>query len=227
MDFADSRKRMVNGQLRPNKVTDPRILAAMLELPRERFLPPNLVARAYADEDVPLPDGSRGLTEPMVLARLVQLLVVREGDRVLLVGAGNGYAAVLLARIGAQVTALEEPGPALEAARKLLPGFAPFPVAPPRLVAGPLTEGWPEDAPYDAILIDGQIPAIPEAIAGQLAEGGRLATVLDVVPQGITTGRSSRAVLGRRLGGSFGVTDAFDCATLPLAAFQPAPGFVF
>jgi protein-L-isoaspartate(D-aspartate) O-methyltransferase len=223
MDFADSRKRMVDGQLRPNRVTDPRILAAMLELPRERFLPPSLVSRAYADEDVPLPDGSRGLTEPMVLARLVQLLAVREGDRALVVGAGTGYAAVLLARIGAQVTALEEEGPALETARKLLPGFGPYPIASPRLVAGHLPGGFAEGAPYDAILIDGQIPEIPAAIDGQLAEGGRLVAVLDAVPRG----RSSRAVLGRRLNGTFSVTDAFDCATLPLAAFQLSPGFVF
>jgi protein-L-isoaspartate(D-aspartate) O-methyltransferase len=223
MDFADSRKRMVDGQLRPNRVTDLRILAAMLELPRERFLPPALAPRAYADEDVPLPDGSRGLTEPMVLARLVQLLAAREGDRTLVVGAGTGYATVLLARIGAQVTALEEEGPSLAMARKLVTGFGPYPIAAPRLVAGGLAAGCAEGAPYDVILIDGQIPEIPAAIAGQLAEGGRLVAVLDAVPRG----RSSRAVLGRRLGGTFSVTDAFDCATLPLAAFQPAPGFVF
>jgi protein-L-isoaspartate(D-aspartate) O-methyltransferase len=86
LDFAAARDRMVDGQVRPNKVIDPRIIRAMRDLPRERFLPPHLVSLAYADEDVPLP-GGRALMEPMVIARLVQLARVRDGDRVLVIGA--------------------------------------------------------------------------------------------------------------------------------------------
>ena len=106
MDYADARKRMVDGQLRPNRVTDPRVLDAMRELPREDFLPPRPRARAYADEDVPLP-GGRAMVAPMVIARLAQLAAVRPGDRALVVCAGTGYGAAVLARCGARVTALE------------------------------------------------------------------------------------------------------------------------
>jgi protein-L-isoaspartate(D-aspartate) O-methyltransferase len=218
--MAEARRRMVDGQLRPSRVTDPRLLSAMLEIPRERFLPPGLAARAYTDEDVVL-QGGRALIEPMVIARLIQLLAIRDGDRVLVVGAGAGYAAAIAARCGGRVVALEEDAGLLALARRALHGLA----APDalRLVEGPLTAGFPGAAPYDAILVEGEVPAVPDALAGQLAEGGRLATVLTAAERGL----SSRAVLGRRIGGSFSVTDAFDCATLPLPAFRPQPGFVF
>ncbi len=217
---AEARRRMVDGQLRPNRVTDPRIIAAMLEIPRERFLPPNLAARAYTDEDVPLP-GGRALIEPMVIARLLQMLAIRDGDRMLVVGAGTGYAATVAASCGARVTALEEDAALLEIARRAAPAFAsPTALA---LVQGPLTAGHQAGAPYDAILIEGEVPEVPDAISAQLAEGGRLAAVLAASVRGL----SSRAVLGRRLGGEVSLTDAFDCATLPLPAFLPPLGFVF
>jgi protein-L-isoaspartate(D-aspartate) O-methyltransferase len=219
-DTAEARKRMVDGQLRPNRVTDPRIISAMLAIPRERFLPPNLAARAYTDEDVPLP-GGRALIEPMVIARLLQLLAIRDGDRMLVVGAGTGYAATVAASCGARVTALEDDAALLAIARRAAPAFA-SPVAL-GFVEGPVLGGHPAGAPYDCILVEGEVPEPPAAIADQLAEGGRLATVLAAAERGL----SSRAVLGRRVGGSLSVTDAFDCATLPLPAFRRAPGFVF
>jgi protein-L-isoaspartate(D-aspartate) O-methyltransferase len=219
-DTAEARRRMVDGQLRPNRVVDPRLIAAMLEIPRERFLPPSLAARAYTDEDVPLP-GGRALVEPMVIARLLQMLALRDGDRLLIVGAGTGYAAAVAARCGARVTALEEDAALLAIARRAVPAFAS--AVDLSLVAGPLAGGHAAGAPYDAILIEGEVPEIPEAIAGQLAEGGRLATVLAAASRGL----SSRAVLGRRLAGALNVSDAFDCATLPLPQFRPAPRFVF
>ena len=113
--FAEARNRMVDSQVRPNKVTDPRIIAAMRQLPRERFLPPHLAPLAYADEDVPLGEG-RVLIEPTVIARLVQLTAVAAGERALVVAAGTGYGAALLAACGARVTALEEAAP-LQASR--------------------------------------------------------------------------------------------------------------
>jgi protein-L-isoaspartate(D-aspartate) O-methyltransferase len=219
-DTAEARRRMVDGQLRPNRVTDPRLVAAMLDIPREAFLPPSLAARAYTDEDVPLP-GGRVLTEPMVLARLLQLLALRDGDRALLIAAGTGYAAAVAAACGARVLALEEDRALLDIARRTLPRHAaPGAVT---VVEGPLTAGHPSGAPYDAILIEGEVPEIPSAIADQLAEGGRLATVLAASARGV----SSRAVLGRRIGGVFSIADAFDCATPPLPAFRPPPRFVF
>jgi protein-L-isoaspartate(D-aspartate) O-methyltransferase len=219
-DMAEARRKMVDGQLRPNRVVDPRLLAAMGEIPRERFLPSHLAARAYVDEDVRLP-GGRALIEPMVIARLLQLLSIRDGDRVLVVGAGAGYAAAVAARCGARVVALEGDAALAAVARRALVGLA----APEtlRFVEGPLAGGYPDAAPYDGILIEGEVPEVPAAIAGQLAEGGRLATVLTAAERGV----SSRAVLGRRVAGAFSVADAFDCATLPLPAFQRRPGFVF
>jgi protein-L-isoaspartate(D-aspartate) O-methyltransferase len=219
-DTAEARRRMVDGQLRPNRVVDPRLIAAMLEIPRERFLPPGLAARAYTDEDVPLP-GGRALIEPMVIARLLQLLALRDGDRLLVVGAGTGYAAAVAARCGARVTALEDDPALLAIARRAAPAFAS--AADLSLIAGKLTEGFAAAAPYDAILIEGEVPEVPAAIAGQLAEGGRLATVLAAASRGL----SSRAVLGRRVAGALSLSDAFDCATLPLPQFRPAPRFVF
>ena len=115
---------MVDSQIRPNKVVDPRILRAMRELPRERFVPTALRSLAYADEDVPLGNG-RALMEPMVLARLVQIAAPVAGERVLVVGAGGGYGAAVLAACGANVTALEEDEALLGLARQLLPAIAP------------------------------------------------------------------------------------------------------
>jgi protein-L-isoaspartate(D-aspartate) O-methyltransferase len=219
-DMAEARRRMVDGQLRPSRVTDPRLLAAMGEVPRERFLPPGLAARAYADEDVRLP-GGRGMIEPMVIARMLQLLAIRDGDRVLVVGAGTGYAATVAARCGARVVALEQDAALAAAARRAIAGLAE--PGDLRLVEAPLGAGFPTGAPYDGILIEGEIGEIPAEIANQLAEGGRLVTVLAAGERGL----ASRAVLGRRIGGSFSVAPAFDCATLPLPAFARRPGFVF
>ena len=129
MDYADARKRMVDGQLRPNRVTDPRVLDAMRELPREDFLPATARALAYADEDVPLP-GGRALVEPMVIARLAQLAAVRPGDRALVVCAGTGYGAAVLARCGARVTAVESDATLAGIAQKAL--AAHLPAAAPR-----------------------------------------------------------------------------------------------
>lgn len=217
---AEARLAMVNGQLRPNRVTDPLLLAAMRDLPRERFVPAALAVRAYADEDLRLA-GGRVLMQPVAIARLIQALGIRDGDRALVVGAGGGYAAAVMARCGARVVALEEDPALLAQARIALAGLLPPDSL--RLVAGPLLAGHADGAPYDAILIEGEVPQVPEAIAAQLAEGGRLATVL----AGGSRGRGAHAVLGCRAGGSFSLTDAFDCTTAPLPAFQPAPRFAF
>jgi len=217
--WAETRRHMVDSQLRPNRVTDPLLLAAMGDLPRHLFVPASLVARAHADADLPLP-GGRAMLQPMAIARLLQLLALRDGDRLLIVGAGSGYSAAVAARLGARVVALEQDQALLAVARRVLPGlFSPGMI---EVICAPLPAGHPATAPYDAILIEGEVPAVPPVIAGQLAEGGRLATILAGGPRG----RGPRAVLGRRASGGFSLTDAFDCATAALPAFQPVPGFV-
>jgi len=220
MDFAESRRRMVDGQIRPNRVTDPALIEALLRLPREAFLPAALRSRAYLDEDVALPVAGRVLMEPMILARLVQLAAPRPADRALVVCAGTGYGAALLACLGARVVAVEEDATLRGIAADALAASG-LPAGSVRLEAGRPPQGFPAAAPYDVVLIEGEVPAVPPEIAGQLAEGGRLVAV-----EGGGR-RSGRAVIGRRIGGAFTVTPVFDCATPALPAFQPAPGFVF
>jgi protein-L-isoaspartate(D-aspartate) O-methyltransferase len=221
-DFAAARDHMVDGQVRPNKVIDPRIIHAMRTLPRERFVPPQMAARAYADEDVPLP-GGRCLMEPMVIARLVQLLRVKDGERGLVVAAGAGYGAALLDACGAAVIALEEDPALLTLGRTILPAVAPRVT----LAEGPIAAGWPVGAPYDFILIEGSIGAIPEVLSAQLAPLGRLATVMNKPGQG----KIGHGVLAEHV--HVGETTTlraqpfFDCATPLLPQFRPQPGFVF
>lgn len=220
LDYAAARDRMVDGQIRPNKVVDPRIIRAMRTLPRERFLPHALQALAYVDEDVMLPRG-RALMEPMVIARLVQLARVRDGDRVLVVGAGSGYGAALLWACGGQVTALEEDADLLAVARTVLAATAPGVV----VVAGPLSAGLPEGAPWDVILIEGAVRAIPPAIAQQLdPAGGRLVTVL-ASGTVLTGGQGVLAEAGGS--GAVRAQPAFDCSTPLLPPLLPAAAFRF
>lgn len=216
MEYAAARKFMVDGQLRPNKVTDPGILAAMGRLPRESFVPALHRPRAYADADVPLP-GGRGMMQPMMLARLVQALSVRLGEAALVVGAATGYAAALLADLGASVTALEEDATLLAAARLALP--AAVPGAQPVLAQGSLAAGWPAGAPYRVILLDGAVQTLPEALTAQLAEGGRLAAIR------AEPGRVPQAVLLRRIGGAIDTTVLFDAAAPLLPGFAREAAF--
>ena len=217
MDYAEARTRMVDGQIRPNRVSEPRLLEALRQTPREAFVPAAAASRAYADEEVPLP-GGRALMQPMVLAKLFQLAAIRPEERVLVVCAGTGYGAVLAARLGARVVALEPDAGLRAIATKALAAEA---IGSLRLEAGDPTQGHAAAAPYDVILVEGEIPGVPEALSAQLAEGGRLVAV---VAQGNGHGV---AMLGRRIGGALTLTPAFDAAVAPLAAFQPAPGFVF
>ena len=213
----DARKRMVDSQIRPNKVSDPRILDAMRHLPRERFLAAGMAALAYSDQDVPLGEG-RFLMEPMVLARLLQIAAPREGERALVVAAGTGYGAAVLSLCGPRVTAVEESQALLALSSAALAAEAPG----VNLVAGPLSAGWAAGAPYDVILIEGAVRNIPPAIAAQLrVDGGRLVTVLT------GAGRTNRAVLAEATPGGLRAQPMFDCATPPLPSLLPEPEFVF
>lgn len=218
--YANARNLMVDGQVRPNRVYDRRLLEAMRTLPRERFLPAGLGAHAYTDEDVPLGHG-RFLIEPMVIARLVQLGEIRDRDSALVVAAGTGYGAALVAACGARVVALEEDEALLAIARGMLAEWAPG----IDVVQGPLPQGWRSGAPYDVILIDGAVEDIPEDIIGQLRPaathgGGRLVTVR-------RSGGVEEGVVGEVIAGALRLTPAFGCATPVLPAFRREPGFVF
>ncbi len=221
MDFAATRNNMVDGQIRPNRVSDPRVLDAMRSLPREQFVPAELAGAVYRDEDIPLGRG-RYLVEPLVTARLVQLARLRPGDRALVIAAGTGYGAAIAAACGAAVVALEEDEALMAIALRVLTRVAPA----VRLVDGPLAAGLPAEAPWDAIILEGAVTAIPAALAGQLAMHGRLTTVLAPA-----NGVGGRMVLAERIGTpdqpALRTRDMFDCSTPLLPSLRAAPSFVF
>jgi protein-L-isoaspartate(D-aspartate) O-methyltransferase len=216
-DFSEARERMVDGQVRPNRVSDPRVLEAMRTIPRERFLPPRLAPFAYIDEDVALGRG-RVLMEPLAFARLAQLAQTRRGAHTLVVGAGTGYGAAVLAACGAAVTALEEDAALIDIARPGLAAWAPS-VA---LVVGPLARGWPAGAPWDLVFIQGATPRIPATLGEQLRpETGRL---VGVIAGG---GQPGTAIQGERTPCGLTVRPMFDCATPVLPQLVAKPEFVF
>ncbi len=216
-DFADARRNMVECQLRPNKVTDPRIVAAMSELPRERFVPPAHQCAAYSDEDLPLGRG-RSLMEPMVLARLLQLAEIQEGDVVLDIGCNTGYSAAVLARLAGTVVALESDSAFAASATELLTELGCDNVV---VVEGPLASGYPSQAPFDVIFIDGAGADLPGTLCEQLKEGGRLVAV-QAGAEGI-----GQATLWMRTAGCEGRRAAFDAATPQLPEFAAKEAFVF
>lgn len=217
-DFALARRNMVDGQLRPNRVTNAALLAAIGELPRERFLPEALRSVAYADDDVPL-GGGRYLMEPMVLARLIQTLQPQAEDRALVVGAGRGYGAALLARLVKTVTAVESDPGLAAAAAQIAKELALDDI---QWVAGSLEQGGPGSAPYDVVLVEGAVRQIPQAILDQMAEGGRLATIVSGAP-----GAMGVAQIFVKDGGVTSGRPLFDAGTPLLPGFAPPPRFTF
>jgi protein-L-isoaspartate(D-aspartate) O-methyltransferase len=222
MDFDAARRAMVDSQVRTSDVTDRRIIAAMLELPRQRFVPDAEQALAYIDQDVPVARGSRGeplrrLLKPMVLAKLVQAAGVRETDHVLDVGCATGYSSALLARLGGSVVALEEEPALARFAREALASMGETRV---ELVTGPLTAGWPGSAPYDLIFLNGASEVVPRVFAPQLKEGGRLAAIVGKAPAG-------KAMLYRWIDGDFSGWPIFDAGAPLLPGLSAPPVFVF
>jgi protein-L-isoaspartate(D-aspartate) O-methyltransferase len=216
-DFARSRRNMVDGQLRPNSVNSPAILAAMDEIPREAFLPSTLNAVAYADEDLPLP-GGRAVLAPLVIGRLIQAAQPKPTDRALVLGAGVGYGAAVLSRLVAEVVALD-PSPDLCAMATR--ALAALQAANVSVVCGPLEAGWSARAPYDLIIVEGALMEIPGALQAQLAEQGRLVGVV------ATAARRGIARLFLKAGGALSGRPLFDAAASLLPGLQRPAGFQF
>jgi protein-L-isoaspartate(D-aspartate) O-methyltransferase len=204
-DFAAARRNMVDGQVRTADVTDLRIISAMQAIPRERFLAPAMAGLAYLDLDVPLgagADSARRMIKPMVLARMIQAADLAPTDHVLDLGCVTGYAAAVLAQVAGNVVALEEDETLAEAARANLASQANVTVT-----SGRLADGWPQAAPYDAIVVEGAAETALEALFAQLKDGGRLVCVLG----------------GKQTGGR----PLFDATAPVLPGFAKRPEFSF
>jgi protein-L-isoaspartate(D-aspartate) O-methyltransferase len=216
MDYDAARRNMVESQIRTNKVTHAALLEALASIPREQFLPPERAFAAYVDADIPLAPG-RFLMEPMVLARLIQLGEPKAQDRALAVGSGSGYGATVLSQLVSSVVALEsDPGLAKSAAEQ----FGLLGVRGVSQVTGPLDEGWREGAPYNFVLIEGAVEIMPDALFEQLADGGRLVTVLQ-------DGRIGRAILFIKRDNLISRRPYFDANVPALPEFRRRRGFVF
>jgi protein-L-isoaspartate(D-aspartate) O-methyltransferase len=216
MNFSAARLNMVESQLRPNRVIDEDLLASFGSVPREKFVPAALAGVSYVDDDIEIAPG-RWLMEPMVLGRLLQSLALRREDVALVIGCGTGYACAVMSPLVSTVVALESDAGLAAKASHLLGELSIDNVV---VLEGRLTEGHAKQAPYDVILIDGGVEQVPEPIQRQLAEGGRLVTVVraDAVGRATLMTRRSGVVSGRVL---------FDAAVPLLPDFALAPGFVF
>lgn len=217
-DYETARHHMIESQVRPNRVSDPAIVAALARVPRERFVPESLRGIAYVDEDIPLGHG-RHLMEPMVLGRLLQTVEPSALDIALVVGAATGYSAAVLADVCNTVVALEsEPDFVVEATRNL----TELGVDNAAVIEGPLEAGFASQGPYDVILFDGAVGLVPDVILDQLAEDGRLVAVIDD-----GSGPVGRGTLMYRVQGSVARRVVFDASIRPLPGFRAEKGFVF
>ena len=200
---------MIENQLRPVGVSDPLVLDAMGSVAREQFVPEDSRPLAYVDRSLPI-GGGRYLAAPEMLGQLLTQMAPKPGERALVVGAGIGYAAAVLAAIGCEVAALESSSALAARAREL--GIT--------ATEGSLEAGHKTGAPYDLILIDGAVEFIPDAIVGQLADGGRLGAAL--AENGIT-----RLIVGQKVAGAFGYLSIADAGVAPLPGFSKPCGFRF
>ena len=216
LDFEAARTAMVNSQLRPNRLLDDALTEALSAVPRERFVPKDLQGIAYLDEDLPFGAG-RYLMEPMVLTRLLQAAAIEPGDMVLDIGCLTGYAAAVMAALANTVVAVDQDPDYVTQATETL---AALDIANVAVVEAPLAEGLPDQGPYDVVLVEGAVSEVPQALLDQVAEGGRLLTVLRSDSMGV-------AHVFARNAGSIGKRSLFDAATPLLPGFERKQGFVF
>jgi protein-L-isoaspartate(D-aspartate) O-methyltransferase len=207
-----ARAAMVASQLRTSGVSDARVVAAMADVAREDYLPESQRAFAYRDRSLPLGNG-RMQNPPLATGLLLTEARIAAGEKLLVIGAAGGYAAAIAAHIGATVTMVEEDAGLAALARTALGETV-------TLVEGPLAGGAPANAPYDLLLIDGAVEEIPDALAAQLRDGGRVVTGL--IDRGVT-----RIASGVRTGAGVGLASIVDSEIAPLPGFEKPRGFQF
>jgi protein-L-isoaspartate(D-aspartate) O-methyltransferase len=221
-DYAEARAKMIDSQLRTEDVTDYGILAAMGAVPRELFVPAGLQPLAYIDEDLLLKPGTAGtppryLMEPAPLARLIQAAEISPSETVLDIGCGTGYATAVLSRLAASVVALDSDGELTAAAERNTETLS---LGNVEVLHGKLEDGFPRDAPYDVIFIEGAVEMIPDTLFAQLGEGGRLLAVVGY-------GRAASAIVHTKTDGDIGARPVFDAHVPPLPGFSKPKTFVF
>lgn len=213
-DYAAMRQAMVASQLRTTAVTDPRVVATMAEVPRERFVPAGSAALAYRDTAIDLGEG-RAMNTPLATARLLVEARLRADDRVLLIGAATGYAAAVLALLVKEVVAVESLPALAVHARDALANLGNV-----TLVEGPLEAGHPAGAPYDVLVIDGAIEQLPATLASQVADGGRI--VSGLVERGVF-----RLAAGAHRGAATALAPFADIDSVRLPGFAQPRSFTF
>lgn len=211
MDFSLARTNMVKSQVAPNGVADPPLLDALLAIPREPFVIATHKEFAYSDYALPISATRRSL-KPLQIARLIQALAVCDGQKILVVGAGTGYEATLLARLGADVCALEAEQGLVTLGQRLADGSIEWQV-------GSVVLGWPDKAPFDGIILCGSVEAIPDPLLAQLSASGQLVAIV---------GKSNDAVMYAvhvRGGKEQKMTTLFETSAFPLVAGEDARPF--
>lgn len=216
MDFARARDFMVESQVRPSDVTDPRIVQVMRALPRERFVPAAKRTLAYGDLEVEVAAG-RVLMRARDLAKLIQNLGPQAGDRALEIAGATGYGAAVLASCCKQVITLD-PDPDLSfAARAALESVG---VTNAKTVSTAAVDGWADEAPYDVILLNGSAEFVPDAWLKQLAPGGRLGVI-------VRQGAAGSARIYTRSDDATAYRSAFDAAPPIAPGLTKPPSFAF
>jgi len=213
-NFATMREAMVASQLRTNAVNDVRVVAAMARVPREDFLPEAQRRLAYRDTAVPIAHG-RAANVPIATGKLLTRAEVRPTDRVLLIGAAGGYTAAVLAELAGEIVAVESDPALVAIARAALASYTNV-----ELVEGDLAAGWPGQAPYDLLIVDGAVEHLPQALIDQVAVGGRVVT--GIADRGVT-----RLATGVRTAGGFGLTTFADVDCVALPGFARPKAFTF
>ena len=178
-DYTMERERMVNNQIKARGINDPRVLAAMLKVPRHLFVPLSYRLQSYNDSPLPIGEGQT-ISQPYIVAFMTEALELKKDDRVLEIGTGSGYQAAILAEIAAEVYTIEVLPELGKRAQKLLNelGFTNIYVS-----IGDGYKGWPEEAPFDAIIVTCAPENIPPALIEQLKDGGRM-----IIPVGPVNG---------------------------------------
>lgn len=227
-DFDAARHNMVESQIRPNKVIDPAVIEAFASVPRERFVPSAMKGIAYVDEDLAVGHG-RYLMEPMVFARLLQAAEIGPESIVLDIGIVSGYGPAVIAQLASTVVGLESDEVLRKQAAANLEALG---VDNAVLVEGALEAGFPAQAPYDVIVLEGSVETVSEGLFDQLADGGRLVTIRRVGPattalSGLKGSALGHAVVYHRTGGVVSDRVLFDAQTPPLPGFAKPPEFVF